>query len=183
MTSAVLTAIIIAIATLVMQKTLSNLFYGVMIFLTKPLKKGNKVSIQQNGREVASGKVISVGLMHIKIKSYTKDVCIIPNSMMERLVITNSDYQEGMNRTNRIKLTYNSNIRKAKKAIMDILIDDVNIHNTAENTHIIVKPEEGGIVVEYNVRTDNIDQSFDECSEVAQKIIENFKTEDDIEFA
>lgn len=54
----ILTALIVAAASFVMQKTLNNIVYGLVIFFTRPFRKGDKVIIRQAGKDIASGNVI-----------------------------------------------------------------------------------------------------------------------------
>lgn len=52
MDKTIITAVIIAAASFIMQKTLGNILYGIIIFISRPFKKGDKVSIKWNANEI-----------------------------------------------------------------------------------------------------------------------------------
>lgn len=180
MDKTIITAVIIAAASFIMQKTLGNILYGVIIFISRPFKKGDKVSIKWNANEIASGHIIKRTPLHIYVKNYERDVAIIPNSLLENCTVINSDYKHGVNYTNYIKISFDSDIAKTKELIKGFLVNNPGTHNDETNTFIILKTEPGGIVVEYNVRTDDVDKSFDICSDIKEKIITEIQKHDDI---
>ena len=180
MENAILTAVLVAAASFVLQKTLNNLIYGFVIFLTRPFKKGDKITIKQNGREIASGNVMRRGILHMRIKDYNRNVTIIPNSVLESCTILNSDYKSGVNYINSVKMSLDSNIEKAKEIITTSILNHPQTENTEENTHLICKFAEGGVVVEYNVRTPDVITSFDVCSDVLQTVISEFQKSDEV---
>ena len=162
MNTTILTAIIIAAASFILQKTLNNFIYGFVIFITRPFKKGDKIVIKHNGNEIASGNVVKRGILHVQIKDYNRNVCIIPN---------NSDYKSGVNYINQIKIDFDSDIAKAKEINMDSVLGHPQTENTDENTHIICKNSERGIIMEYNVRTPDVITSFDVCSDIVEDVM------------
>ena len=175
MEKTMITAIIVAIVSFIMQKTLANLIYGIAVFFARPFKKGDKIIIRSHNAELASGNVMSIGPLYVKIKEYNRDVRIIPNSLLESCVLINSDYKDGVNYTSRVMLTLDSDIQKAKEIILETLVQNKNTQNTEENTHLIVKLEDGGAVIEYNVRTEDVISSFDTCSDITEELIKKFR--------
>ncbi len=180
MEKTILTAVIVAAASFILQKTLNNFLYGCVILITRPFKKGDKVSIRQNGREIASGKVIRRGILHLRIKDYNRNVAIIPNSVMENCTIVNSDFKSGVNYINSVKIDYESDIEKTKQIIMDAILNHPLTQNTEDNTYIICKSENEGLVVEYNVRTPDTNTSFDVCSDIVQTVVTRIQNCEDI---
>ena len=173
MEKTILTAVIVAAASFILQKSLSNIIYGFVIFMTRAFKKGDKVSIKQSGREIASGHVIKRGILHVHIKDYNRNVTIIPNSVLENCTILNSDYKSGVNYINHVRVNYDSDITEAKRMILDTILSHDLTENTEENTHIICKNDDnGGILIEYNVRTPDTNTSFDVCSDIVETIVE-----------
>ena len=181
MEKTVVTAIVIAAVSFVLQKTLNNIIYGFVIFLTRPFKKGDKIIIKQSGREIASGNVVSRGILHVKVKDYNRNVCVIPNSVLENCTVLNSDYKSGVNYINQVKISFASDIPKAKGIIMDSILSHEQTENTAENTHIICKSEEQGVVIEYNVRTPDVVTSFDVCSDIVEDVVTKLNASPDVE--
>ena len=181
MEKTVITAIIVAAASFVLQKTLNNFIYGCVIFLTRPFKKGDKISIQQGGRELASGNVIKRGVLHIHIKDYNRNVHIVPNSVLESCTIVNSDLKSGVNYINHIMVDYSSDIIRAKEIIIKAILENTRTENTEENTHLILKYGDKGIIIEYNVRTPDTATSFDVCSEVLGEIVNKIQKEETVQ--
>ena len=171
MDKTIITAVVIAATSFILQKTLSNLLYGIIIFIIRPFRKGDTILIQQASRDIASGKVIKKSLLYIYIKTYERDVVIVPNSLLESCVITNRDYKDNVNYIDYIKITFDSNLSKIQQKVEDVVTNHKETLNTKDNTHIILKTSDGGLIVEYNVRTENIEKSFDVCSDVKEKII------------
>lgn len=176
------TAIAVAFFTLILQKSFSNFLSGIFLKITKPFKKGDKVVIRNgnNGNDVASGVVLKSGLLHTKIKAYNKDVYILNNGYLDNCIVINSDYTEGINHTDSIKVSLDSNLAKVSCIIYATLTKHDKTNNTMDNTHIIFRYENGGVLVQYNVRTDDIATSYDVCSEIAKHLITTFNNTDDI---
>ncbi|MCR4705715.1 MAG: mechanosensitive ion channel family protein [Lachnospiraceae bacterium] len=182
--SAVVTTVVIAAFTFVMQKVLSNVFSGVALIISRPFKKGDKVMIKYlNGNEIISGRVERISVMHVKIKTYNRDICIIPSNQFDNLVIINRDLSGGVNHTETIGITPNSNIDKAIALIRATVLNDVQTENTDENTQITCKVVGDRLVLTYNVRTYNVDTSFEVCSDITRRIVRNFSEAPDITIA
>ncbi len=181
MDKTILTAVIVAAASFVMQKTLNNIIYGIVIFCTRPFRKGDKISIRQIGRDIASGNVLKRGILHIKIQDYNRNVIIIPNSIMESCTVINSDYKNGVNYINSVKVGFGSNIEKTKEIITNAIMNHPQTQNTDENTHIICKTGENGVILEYNVRTPDTNTSFDVCSDIVEQVVKAIQNTEDIE--
>ena len=180
MEKTILTAVLVAAASFVMQKTLNNIIYGFVIFLTRPFKKGDKVTIKQSGREIASGNVIKRGILHVKVKDYNRNVCIIPNSVLETCTILNSDYKSGVNYINSVKVSFDSDIDETERIIKEAILSHKQTENNEENTHLICKTGEGGVIIEYNVRTPDVVTSFDVCSDIMESVIKEIQGKENI---
>lgn len=176
----ILTAVIVAASTLILQKSFANIISGVLLHITRPFKKGNKVQVKFNGNVIASGYVSKVGLMKTTIKTYDRDMCIIANSILDNCVIINSDLKQGTNRPEHMKFTLDSNIDKIRSIIIDVLTKNEQTTNTEENTTVLVKYEDGSIVVQYNVRTETVDESYTVCSAISERLIKMFNRSNDI---
>lgn len=180
MNSAIITAIVVAVCTLILQKSFTNIISGVNLLIMRPFKKGDKVSIRYNGNEIASGHVSRVGFMRTRIKAYDRDIYILANSVLDSCVIVNSDYKAGVNHIEKIRISLDSNISKVKAVILETLIKHDVATNTQSNTNITLKYEDGGITVKYNVRTETTDESYIVCSEVCEHLVSVFSNIPDV---
>jgi small-conductance mechanosensitive channel len=176
----ILTAIIVAIATLILQRSFSNIVSGVNLAIRKPFKKGDKVLIKYYDREVVSGHVVGLNITNIKIKTYDKSIYIMPTNIVDTCVIVNEDLSKGINHIEKIRLSLDSNIDKAKVIILATILDNELTVNTNDNTHIIIRYNDGGIEIQYNVRTNSIENSYDVCSDICQHLIKVFNDQSDI---
>ncbi|MBE5846635.1 MAG: mechanosensitive ion channel family protein [Lachnospiraceae bacterium] len=182
--NAVITTVIIAAITFLMQKVLSNLFSGIALIVSRPFKKGDKVLIKyMNGNEIISGRIESISVMHVKIKTYNRDICIIPSNQFDNLVIINRDLSGGVNHTETIGITPDSNVDKAIALIRAAVLSDVQTENTDENTQITCKAVGSRLVLTYNVRTYNVDTSFEVCSDITRRIVRDLSEAPDITIA
>ncbi|MEE3344239.1 MAG: mechanosensitive ion channel domain-containing protein [Bacilli bacterium] len=176
----ILTAIIVATVTLILQKSFSNIICGINLAIRQPFKKGDRVTIKYYDKEIVSGHVIGLGLINIKIKTYDKSVYIMPTNIVDTCVVVNDDYSQGINHTEKIKISLDSNINKAKTIILATILSNDNTENTNENTHIIIKYVDSGIEIQYNVRTNSIEKSYDVCSEICEHLLKVLNEQSDI---
>ena len=169
------------IITLILNKFLGNFIFGVFIFLLKPFKKGDRVTISNVRGDLVTGEVIKKTFLNVHIMDYERNVHIVPNMIFEENVIVNSDIKEGVNNINHIRLSFDSNIEKAENIIKKILIEDKETINNKDNTILVLKTDDGGLIIEYNVRNsrDKAD-AFILSSEIKKKIILQFQKERDI---
>lgn len=165
------TSLFTILATIIVQKLLSNTLSGIGILLFKPFKKGDKVAITFRGFEIASGHILHVGLVRTKIKTYDRDVQIISNSLLDECVVINSDYKMGVNKVEQICVSVDSDLEAVESIISELLIKSEYTNNTADNTHIVVRYDIEKIRVRYNVRTNTTDESFDACSNICKSIV------------
>lgn len=180
MTEAIITAVIVALCTILLQKSFTNVISGINIKIMKPFKKGDKVIIKRNSYEIASGYVSRVGFTHVKIKAYNRDMYILSNSLLDDCVVINSNIKAGVNHISRICITTDSDIEEAKRIIKKLLVTHAKTENTVDNTDIIVKYEPGQVIIQYNVRTKTIDESYQVCSGVCNYLIHEFNRADNI---
>lgn len=179
----VMTAVLVSILTLACQKTFGNVVSGINLFVTHPFKKGDKITLRTTANDVISGNVVKRNLTYIAIKTYTNDICVIMNSQLEKYVIINSDYRDGVNYTESISLTADSDIQLAKQLLQDIIINHPETTNTADNTRLISKINGDKLTIQYNVKTLDVNTSFDACSDICDEIIKTFKKHSKITLA
>lgn len=179
----IMTAVVVSVLTLACQKTFGNVVSGINLFVTHPFKKGDKIALRTTNNDIISGNVVRKKLTYIAIKTYNNDVCIIMNSQLEKYVIINSDYRDGVNYTERISLTADSDIELAKNLLLDIILNHPDTTNKVENTRLISKLEGDKVVIQYNVKTNDVNTSFDTCSDICDAIVKTFKCHENISFA
>ena len=125
----IVTAIVVAIVTIILQRSFSNIISGINLALRKPFKKGDRITLKYYDREIVSGHIMDLKLTKIKIKTYDKSIYILPTNIVDSCVIINEDLDKGINHTEKIKFSLDSNIAKAK-ANFDSLAEGIDDYYT-----------------------------------------------------
>lgn len=76
------------------RELLENLFNGMIIMSSNPFEVGEEVIFHHNGREV-EGIVLDVGWYRTTIRSFAREVFVIPNSVFSRTVVLNVTRKNG----------------------------------------------------------------------------------------
>ena len=63
----IVTAIVVAIVTIILQRSFSNIISGINLALRKPFKKGDRITLKYYDREIVSGHIMDLKLTKIKI--------------------------------------------------------------------------------------------------------------------
>ncbi len=97
------------------QKTLSNIVSGISIAIFTPFRIGDRLKILDE-----FGDVEDINLRHTTIKTWDNRRIIIPNSLIsEKEIINYSIKEERMIWTINLGISYDSDIDKAKKIMID----------------------------------------------------------------
>lgn len=119
----VLSIIILSFA--IAKDTLGNLLSGLIIFIWKPFKQGDLLSI--NDKQI-SGVVLNIGLMFSKVVDQEQNVTVIPNNL---LISNTVSINQGKNYL--INLHYKTSSFHNADKIRKILIQSATITNYIES--------------------------------------------------
>lgn len=127
------TSIIGAVLILVSQSFLSSFVSGLYIVASKPFTYGDRIEV---GEYI--GDVQDIGVINTKIKTPNNEIISIPNSIFLSKEIKNYDIfgSEVVVELEDISISYNSDLKKAKALILDILKS-----HAKENPHMLREPE------------------------------------------
>lgn len=115
--AAIIGSVSIAIG-LALQGALSNFAGGVLILVLKPFKVGDYIKEDGQGNE---GVVKEISLFYTKLLTYDKTTIILPNGTLANTSMQNYSH-EGTRRIDiSCDISYNSDIKKAKKAIYNLM--------------------------------------------------------------
>ncbi|MFH1586509.1 MAG: mechanosensitive ion channel family protein [Candidatus Diapherotrites archaeon] len=110
--SAGILAVVVGLAA---QQTLSNVIAGVSIAVSQPFRVGDKLTIKDD-----YGEVEDITLRHTVINTWDNKRIIIPNSKISEEYITNYSIKDPkILGTLNIGISYDSNIDKARKIMLD----------------------------------------------------------------
>jgi small-conductance mechanosensitive channel len=109
---------------LAIQPTLSNLFAGTYVLTEGVIKQGDYIELEGG----TSGYVIDVGWRSTRIKTWTNNLVVIPNSRFAETIITNyAEPHPGINVLLMCGVSYETNLDKLQdvcQEVMDTLIKE-----------------------------------------------------------
>lgn len=150
-----------------------------MLSWTKPFDVGEKISISDMG---ISGIVDSMTLRHTVIRTYHNSRLIVPNSVINKAVVENSNYyNDYIGNYLEVPISYDSDVDKAIEIMGDVisshpLVLDVRTDKTVgKKSFVYIKDfEERGIVLKNTVCTKTVDDNFTACGDIRRELKRRF---------
>lgn len=167
--------LLIALVTFAAQQALSNVISGFSLSFSRPYSVNDKIKVVQGGSVAAEGIVTDITLRHTIISQYNGESCIVPNSVMDSSVITNTNFTDNIGNFMEIEITYDSDIRKAIEIMKTICAENPLTMNTMENNVFVKGYSMNGIILKTTIWTKTLDESFQACSEIRISLIEEFR--------
>lgn len=167
--------LLIALVTFAAQHALSNVISGFSLSFSRPYSVNDKIKVVQGGSVAAEGIVTDITLRHTIISQYNGESCIVPNSVMDSSVITNTNFTDNIGNFMEIEITYDSDIRKAIEIMKEICSENPLTLNTMENNVFVKGYSMNGIILKTTIWTKTLDESFQACSEIRISLIEEFR--------
>ncbi|HIY00060.1 MAG TPA: mechanosensitive ion channel family protein, partial [Candidatus Dorea intestinigallinarum] len=115
--TAILAAAGVAVS-LALQDVISNFAGGVLILTLKPFAVGDYIIEDNNKNE---GTVKEIQLFHTKLTTVDNKTIVIPNGMLTNNSLTNVTAKDERQLDLRIDISYESDLRKAKGILEDML--------------------------------------------------------------
>ena len=106
---------------LALQGSLSNLAGGVLILILKPFKVGDYIIEDTNKNE---GTVTEIQIFYTKLTTGDNRTIILPNGTLANSSLTNVTHTPYRRNEIKIGISYDSDIKTAKKVLMDLLDKD-----------------------------------------------------------
>lgn len=171
--------LLVAVAGFAAQEVLSDIISGIMLSWAKPFDIGEKINITELG---ISGIVESMSIRHTVIKTYHNSRLIIPNSVINKTVIENSNYDNHyIGNYLEIPVSYDSDMDKAVEIMEDVisnhhLVLDMRKDKEKDKkaTVFIKELGENGIVLKSTIYTRNIDDNYIACSDIRKELKKQF---------
>ncbi len=168
-------SLFIAIATFAAQQALSNVISGISLSASRPYNVDEKIRVVQGGSVIAEGMVKDITIRHTIIQQFNGESCIVPNSVMDSAVITNTNYTGNIGNFMEIEVSYDTDIEKAMNCMQQICIDHELTLNTANHKVFIKGYTQSGIILKTTVWTESLDDSFQACSDIRAALVEGFR--------
>lgn len=116
--AAILAAAGLAIG-LALQGSLSNFAGGVLIIVLKPFRVGDFIEAQGE-----SGTVSEITIFYTFLTTPNKQRIVIPNGQLSNNKVTNYSYEPTRRNNMTVGISYDSNIKTARKVLLEILAAD-----------------------------------------------------------
>lgn len=171
-------SLIVAIATFAAQQALGNIISGFSLSMSKPYEVEDKIKVVQGGGIIAEGIVQDITIRHTIIRQFNGESCIVPNSVMDASVITNTNYTENIGNFMEIEIGYSADIDRAMDIMQKICINHELTLNTESNKVFIKGYTQNGIILKTTVWTGNLDDSFRACSDIRAELVKEFLKND-----
>ncbi len=168
-------SLVVAIATFAAQQALSNVISGFSLSVSKPYNVDEKIKVVQGGNIVAEGIVKDITIRHTVIRQFNGESCIVPNSVMDAAVITNTNFQGDIGNFFEVEISYDSDIETAQALVQKICIAHPLSLNTTANGVFVKGYTQNGVVLKTTVWTKNLDNSFQACSDIRVEVLKIFK--------
>ena len=167
-------SLVIAVATFAAQQALSNVISGFILAFSKPYNVNDKIRVSQGNSVIAEGIGTDITLRHTIINQYNEESCIVPNSVMDSAVITNTNYTENIGNFMEITVGYDSDIPKAMELMKRICAGNMLTLNTMENKVFVKGYSADGVILKTTVWTKNLNDSFQACSEIRLALVQEY---------
>ena len=168
-------SLVVAIATFAAHQALSNVISGFSLSVSKPYNVDEKIKVVQGGNIVAEGIVKDITIRHTVIRQFNGESCIVPNSVMDAAVITNTNFQGDIGNFFEVEISYDSDIKAAMALVQEICIAHPLSLNTTANGVFVKGYTQNGVVLKTTVWTKNLDHSFQACSDIRIEVLKAFK--------
>lgn len=173
------TGLFVAIAGFAAQQVLSDVISGMMIAWSKPFNIGERIHIISSN---ITGIVEDITLRHTVIKCFDNSRLIIPNSIINKEVLKNSNYSDSLiGNFMEISVGYDSDVRKAIQILSDIILTHPLVVDHSKDSaidqelSILVKElGESGIVLKTTIWTKTTNDNFQACSDIRISIRDEF---------
>lgn len=109
---------------LALQGALSNLAGGVLILLLKPFQLGDYIIENNKNNE---GTVISIDIFYTRLRTHDNKVVVIPNGILADNSLVNLTDEAKRKIDIKISVAYNSDMKKIKEIVYEILSADDRI--------------------------------------------------------
>lgn len=160
------TALLVAVLGFAAQQTLNDMLSGLMISWFRPFDIGARIYLVSKD---ITGIVEDITLRHTVIRGFDNNRIIIPNSIINKEILKNSDYQDSMiGNYLEVKVSCSNDINMVME-LMDKMIREHPMVLTDETYKpgILVKDfDREGFLMKATVWTKTVNENFEACSEI-----------------
>lgn len=162
----------VAIAGFAAQQTLADVIAGFMLSWSKPYNLNERVTLVNSN---ITGIVEDITTRHTVIKLFDNNRLVIPNSVMNKEIIKNSNFEDSkIGNFVEIEISYESDVDRAMELMKEVLCDE-ELFVDKENAAVLIKDfSPNGVVLKTTVWTASVNDNFQACSNVRRQILKRF---------
>lgn len=173
------TSLVVAILGFAAQSVLADIIAGIMISFSKPFNIGERISLKNNN---IVGIVEDITLRHTVIKCFNGVRTIIPNSIINKELIQNSDFnsdESGNYFEIELPLNVDFDANDIINNIKQIIDHNPLVLNKENNLVYISKITKESIFIKTTIWTKTIDDNFKACSDIRIALLSLYKNRKD----
>lgn len=125
---------------LALQGSLSNFAGGVLIILLKPFRVGDWVDAQG-----VSGTVDEISLFYTHLITFNNQRAVIPNGQLSNNKVINYSSEKQRKDAIVVRISYDSDIKKAREVLMDLMLNNKNISKETEPQVFVAELAESSV--------------------------------------
>lgn len=175
-------SLLVAVVGFAAQQVLADVISGVMLSWSRPFNLGEKINISTLG---ISGIVEDMTVRHTVIRTYHNSRMIIPNSVINKAIVENSNYtSDYIGNYMEVSVSYESDLEKAIEVMKEtiashpLVVDIRPDPSEGAKVSVIVKAlADDGIILKSTVWTRTLDDNFTACSDIRRLLKANFERE------
>ena len=165
-------AILVAVVGFTLQNSIKNVIAGTLLLSADTFKVGDRIRIP---KEDISGEIEELTLRHAKIKLATSERAIVPNYLLNDVVVINNNLDNDETcYALVIPVPINSDIRRAKEIVESVVNAHPDILKNRDSSVILTNYQLTSIEIHAMIWTKNIEDSFRVLSELRLEIAEEF---------
>ena len=129
---------------LALQGSLSNLAGGVLILILKPFKVGDYIIEDTNKNE---GTVTEIQIFYTKLTTVDNKVIVLPNGTLANSSLTNVTHAPHRRNEIKIGISYDSDIKTAKKVLQQLLDEDSAVLQEMEKNVFVDELADSSVII------------------------------------
>lgn len=129
---------------LALQGSLSNLAGGVLILILKPFKVGDYIIEDTNKNE---GTVTEIQIFYTKLTTPDNKIIVLPNGTLANSSLTNVTHAPYRRNEIKIGISYDSDIKTAKKVLQELLDNDSAVLQDMEKMVFVDELADSSVVI------------------------------------
>lgn len=173
------TGLLVAVLGFAAQSVLADVIAGMVISFSKPYDIGERVTLV--GMNI-TGIVEDITLRHTVIKAFDNSRVLVPNSVINKEVLQNSNFDDSVIGTFlEVGISYDSDIDRAIEIIKEVVLAEPLVIDSSKGNSdktIAVRLSamaDSSIILKTTVWTHTVDDSFAASSNIKIRIIEEFR--------